>query len=200
MMRKLVSIAAVLLSAALLFMLAAPMAHAAPARDLSYDDLETLFIVAAGKALERKDLAPWQREGYMEGLKDRRWAKVRQTVYCPPTFRRGDLTRWGRGCSERVVASNTLREGTYVFCIWHSGKRLLTQLRQVCDTGADWNDPVARVTGHDFWLDWWIPRAGWEGISGTQARNIAVIENPRPSRSKHWRGERKIKVRWHPSK
>jgi hypothetical protein len=200
MMRKLVSIAAVLLSVALLFMLTASVTHAAPATDLCYDDLEIAFIVAAGKALERKDLAPWQREGYMEGLKDRRWAKVRQTVYGPPAFPRGDSTRWEKGCSERVVASNTLREGTYVFCIWHSGKRLLTQLRQVWDTGARWNDPVARAAGHDFWLDWWIPRLGYEGLSGTQARHVAVIENPRPSRSIHWQGKRRIKVRWHPSK
>lgn len=185
----------VTVAAALLFALAVP-AGAAPAKDITPDELEQVFIVAAGKALERQDLSAWQREGYTEGMKSRRWAKVKQTVYCPPVFKRGQGTRWGRGCSERVLASNTLREGTYVFCVWHHGKQLLTQLRQVWDTGADWNDGAARRIGCDFWIDAWVPRVGWEGMSGTPARNVAVIEYPRASQSKHWRGKAKRMAQW----
>jgi len=162
-------------------------------------ELDSIFVSVATHVLESHQLAPWQREGYTEGLKSRRWATVKQTIYYPSEgFDRGEGTRWGRGCSERVAASNFLREGTYLFVVWHHHKQILTQLRQVWDTGADWNDPSARRAKCDFWVDLWVPKIGYRGLGNDQIqRNMAVIEYPTPSRSKHWRGKRLQSAQWH---
>jgi len=105
-------------------------------------------------------LKPWQIIGYNLALTGKTTVKLAwlTTYYPQEGFWRGKGCRWGIGTSERVAAANLLPAKTYV---WISSP---PHLRQVWDTGAKWNDRVARRKGAALWCDLWVPYPGWKGI------------------------------------
>lgn len=115
------------------------------------------FRRCATKALrgDYGELAPWQAVGYARGLEiGATTARVWTTSFFPAEgFPRGAETRWGYGCSERVVACNRLPARTFVWT-QQSG------IRQVLDTGARSNDARAERLGADMWMDVWEEHEG----------------------------------------
>ena len=126
----------------------------------------------AGKALrgEFGKLSGWQMAGYKLAISCKSITKIAWlTTYCPQEgFWRGKGCRWGIGTSERVAAANLLPAKTY---LWISNP---PHLRQVWDTGAKWNDQVARRKGADLWIDLWVPRPGWKGLD-TRVAKVFII-------------------------
>lgn len=178
-------IAATLLAAAL-------AAHASP-ESSRREKVSELFVLCANKALagDFGKLADWQRKGYEAGLCRHRVKMCFLTQYYPQenkAFRRkkdgGNCCRWwDAGCSERVIAANRLPAYSFV---WIARPAMM---RQVLDTGAAYNDRVARADpaewvtfpgggawgkGADLWADLWVPRPGWRGLD-TMTCNVVTI-------------------------
>lgn len=119
-------------------------------------------------------LQEWQRTGYQLGLEQGTLCDtlIWGTAFYPSEgYHYGETTRSGYPCSLRVAASNTLPggEGPPHWFVWtqRSG------IRQVLDTGAAWNDPVARQRGAELWVDMWV----WEETDfPTGVYRAAIIE------------------------
>jgi hypothetical protein len=134
-------------------------------------------------------LTNWQRDAYERGLLAHHSLRADLTVYGPfdpQRYTRAKHGASGRHCSEQMAAANRLRQGT---AVWIS---FPPHLRQVQDTGAHWNDTVARApqfqdifaggrwrqgAGCDLWMDLWIPRLGWHGLYNSHyPQQITVID------------------------
>ena len=127
------------------------------------------FCRCAAKAL-RGDygrLPEWKRVAYYRGLhvghsRRRAWA----TTYFPSEgHHRGDETRWGYPCSERVASANRLKPFSFVWVAGH--------LRQVLDTGGASNDRMAERLGADLWIDFWEPQEG--RLFGDENGGVRVV-------------------------
>lgn len=147
-------------------------------------------------------LQEWQRVAYTQFVTHEPVARVAwTTTYYPPRFPRGQKTRWGFPVDERCAAANELPAFSFV---WHPQ----VGVRQVLDTGADWNDCVARERvltlpdgrrvdhSHrapaDHWLDLWEPRRGSLGIG---AQNMVWYAAP-PRQPVQWKYRKPPKHRW----
>jgi hypothetical protein len=149
------------------------------------------FEQAARKALSPANpyhLKSWQREGYRAGLKGiiiQRRAFV--TTYYPSEGKQGKETASGVPPSLRTAAANLIGMGSFV---WIPDP---AHLRKIEDTGAHWNDTVAKAPigipvyihyrgrdftcygkGADLWMDLWLPVAGYRGIS-SDTKDVIVI-------------------------
>ncbi len=149
------------------------------AADLPADPVQRV----AKKALagEFGVLEQWQHNAYTYALAQK--ATVSGTAwvthYTPREgFYRGKAVRWGQGCSERVAAAIMIDRSWYGGLplgkrdrpgldrsrqVW-TGDYILVELptgwqvRQILDTGAMWNLPMARRKGSDIWLDFWTDK------------------------------------------
>ncbi|HOQ98187.1 MAG TPA: hypothetical protein PLJ35_05145 [Anaerolineae bacterium] len=138
------------------------------AQDLPTDPLQRCATKALAGHFGK--LAPWQAAGYTLALGGKTSVKLAwiTTYYPQEGFWRGKGCRWGIGTSERVAAANLLPAKTY---LWITNP---PHLRQVWDTGAKWNDRVARRKGADLWVDLWVPRPGWRGLD-TRVAEVVVL-------------------------
>ncbi len=114
-------------------------------------------------------LTPWQQTGYTlaieRGATVTGIAKV-TSFYPAEGYDEGEATAYGYGCSDSTVAANALPAHSFVLIELPTG----WELRRVEDTGASWNDPVARRQGTDLWLDRWVRKP-----VGTMHCRYAVI-------------------------
>lgn len=151
------------------------------------------FHEDACRQLTKPGLPDWQRVALTNALSYPQAVKVRRafiTYYCPPAFKRGAGCRWwGRaskrdrtkGCSERVVGANLLTPYSFVWVGTSKPNGTVQgEIRQVLDTGADYNDRIAETKGADLWLDYWVPTAKqgrrYEGVKYV----ISIPRRPRP--------------------
>lgn len=165
--------------------------NAAPAYDHLLNPVTGAFMDCANKALagDFGPLQEWQRRGYQIGLEAGTLQKTAwvTTYYPQEGFTTKSRTASGYPCSLRVCAANL--EDQYTF-VWFPNP---CHLRQVLDTGAHFNDRIARAPkgtpvhvsyrgrewtaygkGADLWLDLWVPRPGWRGVD-TMTVDVLVI-------------------------
>lgn len=132
------------------------------AADLPADPVQRV----AEKALagEYGDLERWQEKAYQYALAQGTapaglcW----QTYYTPyEGYDRGEATAHGYGCSERTAAANAIPAHWYVMVELPGG----WTVRQIQDTGASFNDPVARRKGAKLWIDLWSDKREHTNVS-----------------------------------
>ena len=71
-----------------------------------------------------------------------------------------------------------------------------TGLRQVLDTGASYNDRVARRKGADHWLDFWSPTPCGAGFGCTAVLDVAAVRGRGPCRWKYGRRPQHVWLEW----
>ena len=146
------------------------------AADMPADPVQRVATKALAGAYG--ELEDWQHKAYTYALAQN--AQISGVAWLThythwEGFYRGKAVRWGQGCSERVAAAIMIDRAWYKGLpvdkrdrpgldlsrqVW-TGDYILTklptgwQMRQVLDTGAMSNLPIARRKGCEIWIDHW---------------------------------------------
>jgi hypothetical protein len=150
---------------------------AAPAQTTETTPLPSCPAQRAAVKAMRGDFGPlaeWQRVAYRLAYDSAcKPLTAWLTQYYPSEgYDRGETCASGYGCSERVAAATSLPLYSLIYIPG-------VGVRQVLDTGASFNDPVARRKGADLWVDVWVAQVGDFGFV-TDIREIYVIRRGGP--------------------
>ena len=156
--------------------------------DLPADPVQRVADKALGGVYG--ELEDWQHKAYTYALaQNAQISGVAWLTHYTPWegFYRGKAVRWGQGCSERIAAAIMIDRAWYKGLpadkrdrpgldlsrqVW-TGDYILVklpmgwQVRQILDTGAMSNLPIARNReGCDIWIDFWTDKESLRLKSG----------------------------------